>query len=189
MNLHRPSFHRYFMDIAAHASTRSADPRTRVGAVAVDSDNSIIVTGYNGMPVGIVDSPKVWSCKDELVIHAEENLVAFAAKQGRVLRGATVYSTHIPCKRCTRLLLQCGVKTFIYTQDNTTGYQGTWVADHWPTIWYMVRTAGVDLWRLTVDDELEHSSCEFPAGYVGPELPEEAGAALPNLARVKTSRL
>ncbi len=173
MNPNRPNFHQYFMAQAIAASTRSADPRTRVGAVAVDADNCVIVTGYNGLPEGVEDTSEAWDCKDELVIHAEENVVAWAAKKGRALRGATIYCTHIPCKRCARLLVQCGIKTIIYQQDNTTGYDGTWVPDSWHVLMYLGEKASAIVMRLGSDGELQAASCNIPANFIGPMLPAD----------------
>lgn len=150
------------MGMARNASSRSADPCTQVGAVAVDKDKTIIATGYNGLPQGLCDTLEAWQEKANYVVHAEENLLARAArKPSSGLLGATVYSTMIPCLRCTRLLIQAGVTVVIYENDNTTGYNGKWVAEQWPLITELFRLARVSLCRLRPDGELEPSSCNF----------------------------
>lgn len=158
----RPNWHQYFIGLAQHASTRSADPRTRVGCVAIDGDKHVVTTGYNGLPYGTADSPAHWEDKDALVVHAEENMVTHAARASGGLKGTTVYSTHIPCLRCTRLLIQCGVTAVYYEHDNTTGYDGKWVPAQWGHIVQLFGRAGVELRRVTPNGVLVESACSFP---------------------------
>lgn len=157
----RPNWHQYFMGLAIHASTRSADPKTQVGAVAVTVDRAVITTGYNGLTYGVRDTPEAWENKHHLVVHAEENLLAHAARGNGGLKDATVYSTHIPCLRCTRLLIQAGVRSVYYRHDNTTGYKGSWVSEQWYNIRELFQHAGVEFRRVTEAGELEPSSCNF----------------------------
>lgn len=149
-----PNWHQYFIGLAQHASTRSKDPRTRVGAVAVDKDHGVIATGYNGFPYGVKDTPDNWENKDAFVVHAEENLIAHAARCRGGLKDATVYSTHVPCLRCARLLVQCGVAGVYYKHDTTTGYNGSWVAPQWPLIWRLFVPHSVRFARVTQDGML-----------------------------------
>ena len=46
---------RRFLDLAAHISTWSKDPSTKVGCVVVGEDREIRSTGFNGFPRGIED--------------------------------------------------------------------------------------------------------------------------------------
>lgn len=155
------------MGFAQNAATRSADPRTRVGCVAVTKDRAIVSTGYNGFTYGHSDTNKAWQNKDAYVVHAEENLICHAARLGASLRGVTVYSTLIPCLRCTRLLIQCGVAAVFYENDNTTGYDGRWVEQQWGVISELFRYASIDFKRLTKEGNLEPSSCNFSNGDPG----------------------
>ena len=103
----------YLLGIAKAVSAKSKDPRTKVGAVAVDSSHFIKSTGFNGIPIGVADHASRYTPEEKAdwISHAEENLVASAARL--VLEGTTVITTHHPCARCTRLLIQAGVKEVV----------------------------------------------------------------------------
>lgn len=109
----KPSWAKYLLGIAKSVAAKSKDPRTQVGAIAVDEDNFIKSTGFNGIPIGVLDLPTRYTPeeKGDWVAHGEENLVASAARL--VLGGTTVVTTHEPCVRCTRLLIQAGVKRVV----------------------------------------------------------------------------
>jgi len=121
----RPSWHKYFMDIAELVATRSTCLRRKVGAVAV-KNKKIICTGYNGAPSGVTHCEKRGCLREELeipsgerhelcwAVHAEANVVAQAAMHGDVLEGATVYVTLQPCVACVKLLISAGVDKVIY---------------------------------------------------------------------------
>lgn len=59
------------------------------------------------------------------VLHAEENVIAYAAKKGIAVDGGTVYCTLLPCIGCTRLLAQSGIKTIVFKETHTSKSQGT----------------------------------------------------------------
>ena len=111
----------YFFELCDVISKKSKDPSTKVGAIIVNSGNSIVSTGYNGFPIGADDTVEsryerpekyTWTC------HAEENAIAFAARNGISTNGATLYCNRLPCcARCTRLALQAGIKKFIILCD------------------------------------------------------------------------
>ena len=46
--MNRPSFDEYFLNIAKVVSTRGTCIRRKVGSVAIDHNNYILSTGYNG---------------------------------------------------------------------------------------------------------------------------------------------
>lgn len=47
-------------------------------------------------------------------IHAEQRLIAKAARMGIMTDGATVYSILKPCYQCTKLLIAAGIKKIYY---------------------------------------------------------------------------
>lgn len=104
----------YFLSLAKLTSGMSYANKLKVGAVAV-RQGRIVCTGFNGTPPG---GPN--ECEDingntlGSVSHAEENLVAFAARYGIKLKGCSVYVTHSPCIRCARKLLAAGIKKVVY---------------------------------------------------------------------------
>lgn len=102
-----------FLPDAEAARGRSKDRSTKVGAVCIDDDFNVRISGYNGMARGIDDTVEArherpmkynWAC------HAEENCVAQAARIGVSLRGCTILLTSLfPCTTCSRLIIQSGI--------------------------------------------------------------------------------
>jgi len=106
-----------FMRIAGIVSERSTCSRLKVGAVLV-KDSRIIATGYNGAPKGLPHCDEV-GCEIEngaciRTSHAEANVIAFAARNGISTEGSTLYSTHMPCYACSKLIVNAGIKLVIY---------------------------------------------------------------------------
>lgn len=113
-----------FMEMAKIFATYSTCSRLRVGAVLV-RERRIFSTGYNGAPSGLAhcyhaegdDRP----C--EKAVHAEANVIAFAAKHGVSTEGSTLYTTHAPCINCAKLIINAGIAKVIYgeTYRETAG--------------------------------------------------------------------
>ena len=110
----------YFAGFARHAATKSKDS-TQVGAVLVGPDGEIRMTGYNGPPRGVIDSPdrRERPTKYLFASHAEANTIAFAAREGVRTKDCTLFVTHFPCSACARSLIQAGV-TAVFYGDGTT---------------------------------------------------------------------
>ena len=63
----------------------------------------------------IFDEPKVTIKTDHTrVIHAEPNALMYAAKMGHSVKNATIAVTLSPCKNCSLLIAQSGIKRVIY---------------------------------------------------------------------------
>lgn len=90
--------------------------RKKVGALLV-KDKNIISDGYNGCPSGMTNQ-----CEDEngnthwYVLHAESNLLSKLAKNNFSSEDSILYITLSPCKECSKLLVQCGIKKVIFTE-------------------------------------------------------------------------
>jgi len=52
-----------------------------------------------------------------LALHAEENAILYAVKNGANLEGATLYTTLSPCLPCARLIFSAGVKKVFYDKS------------------------------------------------------------------------
>jgi dCMP deaminase len=97
--------------------------RKTVGAIIV-KDGMIISDGYNGTPAGFDNC-----CENEngethwFVLHAEANAILKVAKSTNNCVGATLYLTLSPCKDCSKLVLQAGIKrvVFVNSYKDTTG--------------------------------------------------------------------
>ena len=114
----KPTMDQMLMGMALVAAFRSNCRRAFVGAVAT-IDNRVKSLGYAGSPPG---EPECLDVGCDLgpeggcvrTIHAEANAIAWAAKEGSSLRGATIYTTMSPCVTCARLILQAGIKRVVY---------------------------------------------------------------------------
>ena len=123
------SWDEYWIKHAELVAERSKDPDTQVGAVAIDPDNRLMATGYNGFPRGIKDTPERWKrpTKYIYVVHAEDNIIANAVRTGAKLAGCTLYITIPPCTSCAKKLIQSGIVKVIYRNppnpDSTLEYE------------------------------------------------------------------
>ncbi len=103
-----------YLKMAASWSQLSHCVRKKVGAIIV-KNNMIISDGYNGAPAGFDNS-----CENNLgethwyVLHAEANAILKVAKSTNNCEGATLYLTLSPCKECSKLILQSGIKRVVY---------------------------------------------------------------------------
>lgn len=108
-----------FFEIARKISSWSSDT-TKVGAVAVDDQGRIIQTGFNDFPPGVLDKDyrRERPTKYMFMSHAEENIVAYAAR--KVLQGSTIFLNLHPCSSCARQIITAGVKKIIINPVITT---------------------------------------------------------------------
>lgn len=111
----------YLMGFAHHAATKSKDS-TKVGAVLVGPDKTVLLTSYNGPPRGVHDLPERRERPEKYfwASHAEANLIAFAARQGIRTEGCKVFVTHHPCSACARTLIQAGVFSVVVGEGITS---------------------------------------------------------------------
>jgi len=91
--------------------------RRQVGALIV-KDRMIISDGYNGSPTGFDNE-----CEDEegltkwYVLHAEANAILKVAASTQSTAGATLYITMSPCRDCSKLIHQSGIKRVVYLES------------------------------------------------------------------------
>jgi dCMP deaminase len=90
--------------------------RKQVGAIIV-KDEIIISDGFNGTPAGFDNC-----CENEdglthwYVLHAEANAILKVAKSTNNCKGSTLYLTHSPCRECSKLVLQSGIKRVVFKE-------------------------------------------------------------------------
>ena len=104
------------MDIAEVIAQRSHDAETKVGAVLISNQSgAIMATGYNGFVRGAHDGmlPNTRPDKYEYILHAEDNLIANAARHGISMKDCSLVCTMSPCKHCMRMLVNCGITKVI----------------------------------------------------------------------------
>jgi dCMP deaminase len=125
------SFDHIFMNLATDLAKRSHCVKAQVGAVLV-KDTRIISIGYNGPPAHTHNCDEEWpgvgcprdskgSCS--LALHAEENAILYAVKNGANLEGATLYTTLSPCLPCSRLIYSAGIKK-VFFDRSYAAYKG-----------------------------------------------------------------
>jgi dCMP deaminase len=106
----------YAMALAHVASLRSEDPYRKVGAVALDFDNRVIGTAYNGLAPGFNANPEFWTDRDarrKYMLHAEVNLCSLFTRGTAKL----VACTTKPCTSCMQMLCAYGIKQVYYRDD------------------------------------------------------------------------
>ncbi len=106
-----------YMRMAFEWAKLSHCERKQVGALIV-KDRMIISDGYNGSPTGFDNC-----CEDEdgntkwYVLHAEANAILKVAASTQSAQDATLYVTLSPCKDCSKLILQSGIKRIVYANE------------------------------------------------------------------------
>lgn len=147
-----------FFEMCEVVSKKSKDPSTKVGCVITSSNNSVISTGFNGFPIGVEDSlidlsnDKINKSKRyerpekySWTAHAEENAIAFAARNGVSTNGATLYVNRMmPCTRCTRLIIQSGIRKIVVLIDVPEETLKRWKEDN-DIAEQMLKEAGVQM--------------------------------------------
>ena len=107
-------YDRAYLRIATEWGRLSYCKRKQVGAIIV-RDRMIISDGYNGAPSGFENC-----CEDAegltqwYVLHAEANAILKVARSTQSCEGATLYITLSPCRECSKLIHQSGIKRVVY---------------------------------------------------------------------------
>ena len=99
--------------------------RRQVGALIV-KNKMIISDGYNGTPTGFENI-----CEDDenytkwYVLHAEANAIMKVSASTQSSEGATLYITLSPCRECSKLIFQSGIKRVVYHKEykDTSGLE------------------------------------------------------------------
>jgi dCMP deaminase len=113
-NLKQLRYDKVYLKMALTWAELSHCDRKKVGAIIV-KDDAIISDGYNGTPSGFDNC-----CENDngethwYVLHAEANAILKVAKSTNNCSGATLYLTHSPCKDCSKLILQSGIKRLVF---------------------------------------------------------------------------
>lgn len=118
-----------FMRITCLYGQRSACEYFKVGVIFV-RDNRILTAGYNGPPTGELHCIEVGCAKRDKDgnklpagsglcrgAHAEMNAIANASKEGVNLRSSVVYCTYSPCYDCSKVLVNLGIREYVYCKD------------------------------------------------------------------------
>lgn len=105
-----------YLKMAKEWSKLSYCKKRQVGALIV-KDRMIISDGYNGTPSGFENN-----CEDDngetlwYVLHAEANAITKLARTTNSSENSTLYITLAPCKECSKLILQAGIKRVVFIE-------------------------------------------------------------------------
>lgn len=121
----RPTWDEYFMEVMDAISRRATCDRGRSGCV-IAKDHQILATGYVGSAAGddhCDDVGHMYQKKlntDSTIsehcvrtVHAEQNAICQAAKNGISINGATMYCRMEPCPVCAKMIINCGIKRVV----------------------------------------------------------------------------
>lgn len=118
----RPAFEDIYMELAVNLSKRSHCVKRHVGAV-LTKDTRIISIGYNGPPPDTHNCDEEWpeegcprdskgSCS--LALHAEQNAIIYAIRNGTKISNSTLYVTLSPCISCARMIYSAKIAKVIF---------------------------------------------------------------------------
>lgn len=141
MTNHTVKWHRRFLGLADHISSWSKDPSTKVGAVIVRPDRTIVSVGYNGFPRGVLDDDSRYSDREvkyQMVVHAEINAILTANQS---LKHCTLYVSPLnPCPQCAAAIIQSGIWRVVSRANDREDWR-----ERMETAWKMFREANVTL--------------------------------------------
>ncbi|HIF48486.1 MAG TPA: dCMP deaminase family protein [Cytophagales bacterium] len=126
-----------YLKMALEWSKLSYCKRRQVGALIV-KDRMIISDGYNGTPTGFENI-----CEDDenytkwYVLHAEANAIMKVSASTQSSKGATLYITLSPCRECSKLIFQSGIKRLVYNKE----YKDTFGVD-------FLKKSGIDITHI-----------------------------------------
>lgn len=139
-----------FMELALHISSWSKDTSTKVGCVIVSPEKAILSMGYNGFPRGVNDDVPARHerpTKYDFVVHAEENALLNAGRNGTRLNGGILYVTMPPCTHCAGSIIQSGIKEIFYLEPEIQKQIPGW-RDSLNISFTMFKEAGVKVTAL-----------------------------------------
>lgn len=143
----------YWMAIVEQIA-KASTCRVEIGTVLV-KDNHIVGVGYLGSVSGdyhccdddclLLSNYGIKGSEDNLfscerTCHAEVNAVLKCKERGSENDGwITCYSTYSPCLQCTKILLQIGVREFIFKKDYKDLYRDQYLSQLNKTIFKQIK--------------------------------------------------
>jgi len=92
-------------------------------------DGRVIALGYNGPPIKVsheclennkclIADQKIGEGLDKCpAVHAEQNAIANAARNGISIKNSIMYTTTRPCIHCIKIIINAGIKKIFYLKD------------------------------------------------------------------------
>lgn len=134
--------HEMMMRMAEVTALRGTCSRLQVGCV-IARDGRSISTGYNGNVSGVAHCQHIDHTPCSTAMHAESNALIYAARNGVATSDAHLYTTHMPCFDCARLIVNAGIKAVFFK-----------VPYRRPEGVQLLQQVGVEVFRLNVEYSL-----------------------------------
>ena len=125
----RPTWDQYFVSICEMVGSRGTCDRGKSGCVIV-KDKRILTTGYVGSPPGLAHCDDIGHEMHKVThddgretmhcirtVHAEQNAIVQAARNGIALFGSTLYCKMTPCYVCAKLIISAGIVRVVAMKD------------------------------------------------------------------------
>ena len=141
----RPSWPETWISIARTIADRSYDPRLKVGAIVVSSDNTqMLSVGYNGNYKGGPHAHESLEPGRSGFIHAEVN--ALVKCDFNFHKKKHMYLTHSPCRACSKLIVNAEISRVVYDikYRETSGLE-------------ILKSAGVEVFNM--QEAILNASC------------------------------
>ena len=114
-NIDRPSWDKIWIDFASLISERSYDPRHKVGAIVVTSDNTQVLSiGYNGNFSGGPNRVESEVPGESGMIHAEINCLLKMDYNNP--KRKIMYLTLSPCRMCAKAIVNAGISEVVFAE-------------------------------------------------------------------------
>lgn len=118
-----------------HLEDRSTCLSRKVGAIITSKDDVILGLGYNGAPIFLEDCKTKGKCirKENNIksgecldmcraVHAEERAILDITPRNKLNPVFRLYVSCMPCARCTKLLIEAGIKEIIAFGEYKSDY-------------------------------------------------------------------
>ncbi len=126
------SWDELFFGIADLLSKKSTCLRRQYGCVLV-RNRVPVAMGYNGAPRGATHCADIGCAREGVpsgqqlekcrAVHAEQNAVINAAREGVSTVGTECYIRDIPCPACARILINAGITAVHYCNQDYPGWE------------------------------------------------------------------
>jgi|TARA_Y100000310_G_scaffold273645_1_gene289208 dCMP deaminase len=122
-----PDYNKIFTGVLKVFEKNSTCIRIKVAALII-KDGRIISTGWNGVAPKCKHCESIFTVKEynskdhaafsrENEIHAEQNALGWAARNGVSTEGADLYISISPCSYCAKLIVAAGIKKVYYLKE------------------------------------------------------------------------
>jgi deoxycytidylate deaminase len=115
-----PDYSNEFRVLYQNAWELSGDPKTKTAAGLLKRcGEGLSVVGVNHLPKGFEPTPENLDnkVKDQLIIHAEEDVILECAQDGMSTYGRTMIACWAPCLVCARLIIGAGITKLIVHKE------------------------------------------------------------------------